>query len=329
MLRLDGLQNLSAELPAPVVAVGTFDGFHLGHRRVVDEVVAWAKELRGTPLVVTFEQPPRAFLDDRHPLLITSVPHRLRLLERAGVAVCVVLEFTRELAATGALEFARTVLVDGLHAAGVVMGPGSAFGRNREGTQTFLRTHAAGLRLEVRGVDEVHVDGQPVSSTRIRTAVARGDFTLAARLLGRPFSVFGTVVHGEGRGRGLGFPTANLDLHHEIIPPDGVYVARAVLDDLEQPALVSIGSQPTFTHAREGEAVPRVVELYLIDFDGQLYGQDVEAQFLERLRGQERFDEVAALVSRMEGDLAAARRFFATERGRARKNRPETRPESA
>jgi len=225
--------------------------------------------------------------------------------------VCVVLAFTREVAGTSALDFARHVLVETLQATGVVMGPGSTFGRNREGTEVFLRSHADTLGLEVRSVDETVVEGQPVSSTRIRSAVARGDFDLAAKLLGRPFSIFGTVVPGEGRGRQLGFPTANLDLHHEIVPPDGVYMARVVVGDETHPALVSIGSQPTFVHARNGETVPSIVEIHLIDYEGQLCGRDLEAQFLLWVREQQRFDDVEDLIERIRSDLAAARRFFA------------------
>jgi len=310
MRRVVGLENLPENLPWPVVTVGTFDGVHVGHQRVLSEVVRWARANSGTAVVVTFEQPPRSVLTPENPPLVTSLSHRLVLLERLGVDLCLVLEFTRELGAMSALEFVRRVFAEKLRARGVVLGHGSGFGRNREGNEDFLRKYAGEFDFEVRSVPPVLVDGEVVSSSRIRGAVLKGDFEQAAGLLGRPFSVFGTVVRGAGRGRGLGFPTANLDLHHEIIPPDGVYIARAVLDEKALPALASIGTRPTFTHAHDAEGAEHVVEIHLLEFDRQIYGRDIEAQLLRRLRGQTRFADVGALVAQMKDDVRRARGYF-------------------
>jgi riboflavin kinase/FMN adenylyltransferase len=310
MRRVDGLENLPGNAPWPVVTVGTFDGVHVGHQRVLSEVVHWARANSGTAVVVTFEQPPRSVLTPENPPLVTSLPHRLVLLERLGVDLCLVIEFTRELAATGALEFVRRVFVKRLGAHGVVVGHGSGFGRDREGNEEFLRKCAGEFGFEVRTVPPVIIDGEIVSSSRIRSMVLRGDFEQAARLLGRPFSVFGTVVRGAGRGRELGFPTANLDLHHEIIPPDGVYVARAILDEETLPALASIGTRPTFTHAHDAESVEHVVEIHLLEFDRPIYGRDVEAELLRRLRPQRRFADIDGLVVQMKDDLRRAREYF-------------------
>ena len=322
MRRLSGLENLPTDLPRPVVTVGTFDGVHVGHQRVLSTLVSSAREPDGAAVVVTFAQPPRQVLTGETFPLITSLPHRLLLLERAGVEVCVVLAFTRALAKTSALAFTRRVLAEGLGARGVVVGPGAGFGRNQEGDEAFLRAHAGEFGFEVRGVGRLLVDGEPVSSTRIRDAVADGDFDLTAKLLGRPFSVFGTVVPGEGRGREIGFPTANLDLHHEMMPPDGVYVAEAVLDERELPALVSVGCRPTFAGGAEAPGAS-VVEIYLMDFEGSLYGRDMEARFLTKLRAQERFDDVNALVLRLRDDVLRARAYLSSRPGSARKNRAE------
>jgi len=310
MRRFEGLDSLPRDLPRPVVTIGTFDGVHLGHQRVLGELVAWAHATDGTALAVTFTQPPRLTLGTERATLITSLPHRLLLLERMGVDACVVLAFTDDLARMPALTFMQEVLVGRLGVRGIVMGPGAAFGRDREGDETFVREHADALGLEVRSVPAAVVDDAPVSSTRIRAAVAGGDFDVAARLLGRPFSVFGTVVHGSGRGRALGFPTANLDLHHEITPPDGVYVAQAVLGEREIPALVSVGPRPTFAAGVEPESGESLVEIHLVDFTGALYGCDVEARFLTRLRGQRRFDDPGSLTAQIEQDLREARRFL-------------------
>ena len=310
MRRVDGLDNLPAGLAWPVVTLGTFDGVHLGHRRVIDEVVGWARERRGTAVIITFEEPPRAVLDGEHPILLTSMPHRLKLLGTLGVDVAVVLDFTRELAAVTAEEFLSRVLVGGLGVRGIVLGHGSAFGRNREGNEAFLRSRAATLGFELRTVGAALVDGAPVSSTRVRQAVTSGDLLLAEKLLGRPFSVSGTVVPGDRRGREMGFPTANLDLHHELMPPDGVYIAEAAVGELLHPALVSVGTRPTFAREREGERIVRLVEVFLLDFDGNLYGLDLEARLLRLLRPQERFPDVDSLTRRMQDDLSIAREFF-------------------
>jgi riboflavin kinase/FMN adenylyltransferase len=340
MRRLDGLESLPVSLPSCVVTIGTFDGVHVGHRRVLVETVSWARERSGAAAVVTFEDRPRAILDRRRPRFVTSLPHRLMLFEQIGVDLCLVLRFTPELAAMTALDFTRKILVEGLSARGIVMGYGSAFGRDREGTEQYIRAHSTGLGIEVRGVPPVIVEGEAVSSTRVREAVLLGDLDLAATLLGRPFTVFGTVVHGDARGRELGFPTANLDIHHEIIPPDGVYLVEAIvaqtfmsadmagrnacptMDGRALPALASIGTQPTFAHLHQGERPRRFVEIYIIDFDRQIYGRDLDVRFLDMLRPQKTFATVEGLISRMNDDLRLAREYFETPPG-ARKKPPQ------
>lgn len=311
MEQVDGLENLSRRPRRPVVTVGTFDGVHVGHQRVLSEVVRWSRAESGVAVVVTFEQPPRSVLTGENPPLVTSLPHRLLLLERLGVDLCLVLQFTRELAATSVEDFVRRVLVERLGTRGLVMGHASAFGRGREGGEDRLRQHGRELGFEVRGVAPVLVGGDAVSSTRIRSAVLEGNFDLAARLLGRQFSLFGTVVRGAGRGRELGFPTANLDLHHEVIPPDGVYLATGRIGEETRPAVVSVGTRATFAHPHDGERTERVVEVHLLDFDGQIYGCDVETGFLSRIRSQKQFADVDELVGQMQDDVRCAREYFA------------------
>lgn len=262
-------------------------------------------------MVVTFEQPPRSVLIRKNSPLVTSLGHRLMLLERSGVDLCLVLEFTQELAATTAEKFVRDVFVERLHARGVVVGEGSVFGRGREGNEEFLRGCAGEFGFEVRNVPPVVVDGEPVSSSRIRGLVLEGNLEQAARLLGRPFSVFGKVVRGAGRGRGLGFPTANLDLEPSIVPPDGVYVARVIIDGTTVAAVGSIGIRPTFAGGRAEEDAERVVEIFLIDFDREIYGRKMETELLRRLRGQTKFATGEELARKMKDDVERVREYFA------------------
>ena len=307
MRRLDGLESLPLELARPVVTVGTFDGVHRGHQRVLGEVIEWAAALGARSVVVTFTRPPKSTLDDRPSDCLTSLEHRLLLFERMGVDDCVVLEFTAELASVPAGDFCRKVLVDGLGARGLVVGYDAAFGRDREGGVAFLEHHAPEFGFEVRSLGPVTYEGEVVSSTRIRRVVGRGDLSRAEALLGRPFSVYGTVVHGDARGRKLGFPTANLDLHHEIAPPDGVYVAEAVLGASTLPALASVGTHPTFARTDKPGGAARLVEVHILDFDEEIYGRDLEVRFHHRLRGQRAFADAEALVRQMQDDLRLAR----------------------
>lgn len=305
------VQDLPPEAAGAVVTLGVFDGVHLGHRAVLSRTVERAAELGVTAGVVTFDVHPDQVLYGSDPCFLTSLAHRLRLIEELGVGCALVLTFDRALACTPAREFARRVFRQGFKARAVVMGRESRFGRDGEGDARNLARWGRDWGLEVEVVEPVCVDGEPVSSTRIRRAVARGDLDQAKALLGRPFSVLGTVVPGEGRGRRLGFPTVNLDLHHEACPREGVYVGRARVGERRYPAAVSVGRKPTF--GAEGEAASEpVVEAHLLGFSGDLLGETVEVEFLAYLREQERFPDESALSEQIARDVAAVRAFFHT-----------------
>jgi riboflavin kinase/FMN adenylyltransferase len=298
-----------AELPAPgpsgsVVSIGVFDGVHLGHRAILRCNVARAAELGARPTVVTFRDHPKQLLLGRAPRTLTSLEHRLELFRRAGIEHTLVLGFDERLRAMPAAEFAREVLVRGLGARRLVLGFDSKFGHSRSGTPEELRR----LGYEVEVVEQVLVRGRAVSSTAIREAVELGDLEAAREMLGRPFAVYGEVVHGDGLGQRLGFPTANLDPHHELLPPNGVYACWARRpareQDAPQAAVVNIGLRPTLE--RTGEAGPRV-EAHLLDFEGDLYGQVLELEFVLALRAERRFPSLDELCAQIERDVAAAR----------------------
>jgi len=286
----------------PVATLGTFDGVHLGHQRILRETIGWARSQSGESVVITFSTHPRTItsgLASGFITSITSLNHRLVLMERLGVDVAVVLDFDRKLAETPADVFAETYLCRMIGVRGVVVGYNNRFGKDRTGDANLLRRLGTRAGFEVREVEPVAVDGEVVSSSAIRNAIYRGELEAAAKMLGRPVSVMGTVVGGEHRGTRLGFPTANLDLHHEARPPAGVYAGWTDIDDRHYRVLISIGSQPTF-HA---PGSPEVVEVYLDGFQGNLYGRDLEVMFVQRLRGQLQFKSADELKQQIRDDI--------------------------
>lgn len=289
-------------LPAlkwPVVTLGTFDGVHLGHQKILSEAVHWAHGNGGEAVVITFSTHPRTITTGFPSECITSLNHRLLLMERLGIDIVLVLDFDRKLAATPAERFARKYFCSLIKARGVVLGFDNRFGKGGEGDANLLRRIGSDTGFDVREVGPVQIDGKPVSSTAIRNAICEGRLESAAAMLGRPVSLLGTVVSGEGRGRQLGFPTANLDLHHEARPPEGLYATRTNINGRTYKALVSIGSQPTF-HA---PGSPVVVEVYIDGFRADLYGRELEVVFIKKLREQEQFESSEELVAKMREDL--------------------------
>ena len=297
-----------------MVSIGVFDGVHLGHQAILRANLDRARELGSRATVVTFRRHPKQVLLGRAPRTLTSLEHRLELFRRAGVEHTLVLTFDEELRSIGAREFVDRLLVEGLGARAFVLGFDSKFGRDKQGTPGWLRA----LGHDVRVVDKVQTGERPVSSTAIREAVELGDLEGARRMLGRAVSVLGTVVHGDGLGRRIGFPTANLDLHHELHPPPGVYGVRARIlrggpepgGEAARAAVANIGFRPTLsTPSGAPPAEPRV-EVHLLDFEGDLYGAHLEIEFCAHLRPEQRFDGLSALEAAISADVAEARRLL-------------------
>ncbi len=288
---------LADALPRPrTIALGTFDGVHLGHREVIG----------GADTVVTFDPHPIAVLaPGRVPPQLTTVERRARLVGELGVEELVLVPFDERTAAQDAAAFVGDVLVEHLQARCVRVGENFRFGRGAEGTAALLQ---ADERFSTVVVPVLRQGGDSVSSTRIRELVARGAVAEAGELLGAPFALAGPVEHGEKRGRELGYPTANLVPQEGLaLPAHGVYACRARLQDgTVLSAAVSIGIRPQFE-----TTLGVLVEAYLLDFSGDLYGQRLELEFVERLRGEERFDGVEALLVQMDRDVQDTRRLVA------------------
>jgi len=293
----------------PMVTIGMFDGVHRGHQAVLSATMAWARAQAAPALAITFDIHPRSILaPGQAPAMITSLEHRLTLLEALGVDGVCVLSFHAGLASTEAEAFVHEYLVDVLHVQGIVLGSETRFGRAGRGDAALLESLAAAGGFALRSVPPVVLEGLSVSSTAIRQAVQAGDLVGARRMLGRPPSVLGTVTRGRGLGRRLGFPTLNLDPHHELRPPQGVYVTRTRCGDTLWGSVTNVGHRPTVDAASAADVL---VETHLLDYTGELYGQTVEVMFLERLREERRFDTLDAMVCAIRQDAGRARAHLA------------------
>jgi riboflavin kinase/FMN adenylyltransferase len=288
-----------------VVALGNFDGFHLGHQAVVGRAVARAAHERRPAVVATFDpHPVRFFKPDAAPFRLTSLDQRQALFAGAGADATLVFEFGQDLAATTAANFVRMLRND-IGAAAVVTGEDFTFGARRSGNATVLREEGAAIGLAAEAVYAVLTAGEPVSSSRIRRALAAGDPATATRLLTRPFAIRGTVQHGDKRGRELGYPTANMLLDDYQRPAYGIYAVMVRLPDgTEMPGVASLGIRPTF------EPPVELLETYLFDWSGDLYGQEIEVALRHYLRPEQRFDGLEALTQQMRADEAEARRLL-------------------
>jgi riboflavin kinase / FMN adenylyltransferase len=291
-----------------VVTVGTFDGVHRGHWQVLERLAHAAHERAARSVLVTFDPHPlRIVRPEAAPPLLSTPAEKMEILAQADVDRVAFLRFTKELAAYPPERFVEEILIDRFVMEHLVIGYDHGFGRGRSGDVETLRQIGARLGFGVDVVAPVEDGEEPVSSSRIRQALRDGDVAAAARGLGRPYSVTGTVVRGEGAGRRLGFPTANLDVgsSDKLIPHEGIYAVRAALRDRIVDGVLHLGPRPTFA------GLPPSVELHIFDFDGDLYGTRVRVDFIERIRDIAAFASVDALVRAMEADRDEGRRLLA------------------
>ena len=298
-----------AQIPGPVfLAIGVFDGVHRGHQAVISTAARHAALANGTAVVVTFDPHPAKFWRPQEsPRLLTATEHKIALIRQLGVSHLLVLTFDRQLASTAPDEFVRQLVAAAQPLREICVGQEWSFGKNRAGNLALLKELGPEMGFNVVGVKPVTSDGVVVSSTAIRKAVEAGDFAAAAKMLGREYTILGTVESGSRVGRSMGFPTANLSAHSEQFPPNGVYAAEAELDGKALRGVANLGVRPTL----EGAAAQRVLELHLFDFDRDIYGQDVEVRFLRYLRPEQKFENLAALRAQIARDITQARRIFA------------------
>ena len=299
--------DLRPRWPHPVVALGNFDGLHRGHQRLVDEVRRQARERRGTSVAMIFDpHPPRVLRADKAPALLMTLDQKIEAFERAGLDAVAIVQFTPEMSRWEPELFVETVLVDWLRASEVWVGANFLFGRERSGTFTLLRALGEDRGFRVEKIDPVRYKDFVVSSTRVRHLVAEGRVDEAGSLLGHHYFIDGEVVHGDGRGHGLGFPTANLKTPNELLPAHGIYATMAIIDDVSHPAVTSIGVRPTVT-----DSGVVTVETHILDGSYDLYDRPMRLAFVKWLRGEVKFDGLDPLKAQIARDCADAAALFA------------------
>jgi riboflavin kinase/FMN adenylyltransferase len=292
------LREISQPLRNPVVTIGNFDGVHLGHREIFRLVKRGAAEADGVSVVVTFvPHPLKVLAPERSPLLINTYVEKETLIEASGIDYLVEIGFDREFAGTTARDFVVNILVGKIGMKKLIIGYDYAFGRNREGNVSLLARLGEEFSFQVEELAPISNGTTIFSSTAIRRMIASGDVKGVVPLLGRHFSVGGIIVHGHHRGKGLGFPTANLETEKELLPKDGVYAVKAKVDNKFYSGACNIGTNPTFNNRS------LTVEVFLFDFEGDLYQKEIRVYFIDRIRDEESFEDVAALQRAIADDI--------------------------
>ncbi len=305
------LIRAAADLASPgrkvCLAIGVFDGVHLGHQQIIRQTVADARQHDGLALVVTFDKHPSSIVaPDRVPPLIYSQPQKLRTIKSLGADALLEIPFDKTFSEQSGETFIRGLVRDLGRVQSICVGADFVFGNKRSGNVALLKILGQELQFTVHGMAEVSLDGKVVSSTRIREALRAGNFDAAGQMLGRAYALAGRVMHGDQLGHKLGFPTANLDTPGLLLPPSGVYAAHACVKGRTYRAVLNIGHRPTLK-----SPTPELrVEVHLLDFTGEIYGQEVEVTFAGKLRDEQKFASLDELKDQIARDIAEAGRRF-------------------
>jgi len=290
-------------------AIGVFDGVHLGHQQVIRQTISDAHHRGAVPVAVTFDRHPAAIVaPQRVPPMIQTLAHRLETIAALGIEVACVIRFDESFSRISGAEFVRQLLRDFGRLHSICVGSAFTFGHQRSGNVALLQRMGAEHGFNVHGLAAVSLDGETISSTRIREAIRAGHLDLAGQMLGRDYTLTGPVVRGDQLGRQIGFPTANLDVAGLALPPQGVYAVEVSVDERTQPGVLNLGHRPTVQ-----ASTPLLrVEVHLLDFTGDLYDRELVVTFVQKLRDEQKFPSLDALRAQIERDIAAARRVLAT-----------------
>jgi riboflavin kinase/FMN adenylyltransferase len=298
-----GIEAFKRRYPNPVLTIGNFDSVHLGHQKIFQKVIARARDLSGTSMVMTFEpHPMKVLAPERDLKLLVTPDEKIRLIENAGIEALLLVRFDRDFAKLNPEEFIRNILVDRIHVREVIVGGRYVFGKNKKGTVEMLRRRGRKYGFTVRAVRNVKMHGHIVSSSTIRTLLVKGAVEEVAVFLGRPYSIKGTVIKGKGRGkRLLNIPTANITTPVEIVPREGVYAVRVARKGKVYYGVANIGKNPTFGNDEVS------YEVHLLDFSGNLLGRNLRMYFIKRIRGEKTFPDIQSLERQIRQDMRDAR----------------------
>lgn len=289
------------------LAIGFFDGVHLGHQQIIRQTIVDAKQHHALALILTFDQHPNTIVAPaRLPPLIYSLPQKLRVIESLGPDALLLIHFDKAFSQKTGEQFIRELAQAWSGIQSICVGANFVFGYKRGGNVQLLNKLGAELKFSVHGMAAVSLDGKAVSSTRIRDAIRAGELDLASQMLGRAYSIAARVIEGDKLGRQLGFPTANLDTIGLALPPKGVYAVHAIVRGHDQPAVLNIGTRPTLQNPNP----PLRVEAHLLDFAGELYGEELEVVFVEKLRDEQKFSSLEELKAQIARDIERARAVF-------------------
>ncbi|MFH1664799.1 MAG: bifunctional riboflavin kinase/FAD synthetase [Candidatus Omnitrophota bacterium] len=308
-----GYKDLAGKLKDPIVAIGIFDGIHIGHKRIIKKVLNAAAP-GSDRVILTFDPHPQSVLrPDKEAQRIMSTEHRLFIFEKMGLDAAVVINFTPSFAMMSPEDFVKRVL-NGMGARKVYVGGNFHFGKGKKGDVRFFREVSARYGVEVEAVRPVKKRGKTVSSTWLRQLIRKGDIAKAEKLLRRPVSIFGTVVSGDKRGTALGIPTANIDPHHEVVPPSGVYAVKADLDGALHDGVMNIGFKPTFYGNALKKRKEPVMEVHLLDRVDDLYGKTMEIFFIQKLRSEKKFRDEQKLTRQITKDIRSAQKALTNKK---------------
>ena len=291
-----------------VITLGTFDGLHLGHQQIVNEIIQKSRQINGRNFLLTFEPHPRKVIPGRNDVkLLSTLEEKVEILEELGLENLFVINFTTEFSKQSPAEFVKTYLINGIGLNEVIIGHDHHFGKERDGNFELLQKMGKDFNFSVTLIPEFSIEGETISSTKIRNSLLAGDVVKASKMLGRNYSFKGKIVRGDGRGRKLGFPTANLSVGNDdkLIPAKGIYSAECIVENEKHFGLLSLGSRPTFH--KDGDIIP---EFYIFDFDRDIYDRVMQVNLVEKIRDEEKFNSVDDLITRMKQDEETGRKIL-------------------
>ncbi|MCX5706053.1 MAG: bifunctional riboflavin kinase/FAD synthetase [Candidatus Omnitrophica bacterium] len=304
MILIRGLRKLR-KFGNPVVALGVFDGVHLGHINILKSAVAMARSIKGQSMVITFDPHPQ-----KEPSLY-SLEHRLRLFKQLGIDAAIVINFSKVFSAISAQSFLKDILCAKIGARYIYVGKNFRFGKRAKGDLKLLRDLRKACGYKLKAFDVIRVSNKPVSSTFIRRLIKIGDLVHASKLLTRQVSILGTVIPGNSLGRLIGFPTANINPHHEVIPPSGIYAVRVLVEGRAKSGICYIGTRPTLESSLGKSVNPKVhVEVHIFDFKNDIYNKYLEIRFIKKIREDRKFRTIKSLTAQIQIDAAAAKKIL-------------------